>query len=190
MYDTAARDCEMLSMQFNYFDAARKEVYLLGKGRKPRFVPVNQETIDLFHHYTRVFHPCYGKGDQMMFYTRHQGLPTPMSDDCVAKFLQKYADSARVLCPDVPLVVNPHLLRKSRAMQLYKGGMPLEALAQLLGHKNPETTLVYARSNTDMKRKAIEKAEAMTSVSVRPVRETVALWENDEEIIKKLCGLE
>jgi len=75
-------------------------------------------------------------------------------------------------------------------MQLYRDGMPLETLAQLLGHKKTETTLIYARSNTEMKRKAIENAEASSSNMERPLMETEALWENNEEVIKKLCGLE
>ena len=111
MYDAAARDCEMLTMKVNYFDPVRKEVFLLGKGRKPRFVPINQETIDLFHHYIKAFHPLSSDGNQLMFYTKHQGMSTPMSDDCVAKFLQKYADCARLVCRDVPIGVNPHLIR-------------------------------------------------------------------------------
>jgi len=186
MFDTAARDCEMLSMRFNYFDVARKEVYLLGKSRKPRFVPINMETIDIFQQYAKAYHPL-GDGDQLMFYTSSNGLKTPMSDDCVAKFLQKYADEARVKRPDIPLKVNPHIIRKSRAMQLYSDGMPLDVLAQLLGHKDPKTTLIYARANTEMKRRAIEKAEATASISVRPTVETTALWEDNEELIRKLC---
>ena len=190
MYDAAARDCELLSMKFNYFDKIRKEVYLLGKGRKPRFVPVNQETIDLFQHYAKVYHPPGSDGNRLMFYTKRHGEITPMSDDCVAKFLQKYADAAKLKCSDVPARVNPHLIRKSRAMKLYRDGMPLEALAQLLGHKKPETTLIYARADTEMKRRAIENAETSSSCSVSQPVQTKALWEGNEELIKKLCGLE
>ena len=36
--------------------------------------------------------------------------------------------------------------------------MPLELVAQWLGHKNTETTKVYAYADAEHKRKAIEKA--------------------------------
>ena len=81
------------------------------------------------------------------------------------------------------------LVRKSRAMQLYRQGMPLATLAQWLGHEDPETTLVYARADTKMKRLAIEKAEAISSPVIQPAEKIPSMWEGNEEMIKRLCGL-
>ena len=50
------------------------------------------------------------------------------------------------------------MLRHSRAMQLYRKGMSLAMIGQLLGHANPETTLIYAYADTEVKRNAISKA--------------------------------
>ena len=43
-------------------------------------------------------------------------------------------------------------------MHLYKNGVSLSLISQWLGHSNLETTLIYAYADTEMKRKAIDKA--------------------------------
>ena len=47
-------------------------------------------------------------------------------------------------------------------MHLYRAGMPLALLAEFLGHEDPETTLIYAFADMEMKREAIEKAKGNT----------------------------
>lgn len=188
MYDWAARDCEMLSMRFCDIDADKKTVYLLGKGNKPRLVPISEDTVCHFQRYAKLYHSA-NDGTSLMFYTVHRNAKTPMSDDNVARFLRKYGEKARVSCPEVPENIHPHLIRATRAMHLYRSGMPLPLLSEWLGHEDPLTTLIYARADTEMKRKAIEQAESKASTSVRPAAETVAIWEGNEDMIKRLCGL-
>jgi len=185
MYDAAARDCEMLSMRFCDIDPEKRTVYLLGKGSKPRLVPISEDTIRHFRRYQKVFHSS-GDGSLPMFYTIRRNEKVPMSDDNVARFMRKYGEDAKKLCPDVPVKINPHMFRRSRAMHLYRSGMPLGLLAEWLGHADPQTTLVYAHADTEMKRKAIEQAEVSTSV--RPVALT-GIWDGNEDMIKRLCGM-
>jgi len=186
MYDSAARDCEMLSMRFCDFDPAGKVVYLLGKGKKQRSVPVCDDTIQHFHRYTKAFHPKKD-GDVPMFYTIRHGNKGQMSDDNAARFIRKYGASAKAECAEVPDNVHPHLIRKTRSMMLYQAGMPLELLAQFLGHNDPATTLIYARADNEMKRKAIERASAVAG-AISPGTEK-ATWDGNEEMIRRLLGL-
>lgn len=87
MYDTAARDCEMLGMRYEDFHAENNTVYLFGKGSKPRLVPVSKETTALFKKYSQRFHADGRKSDPL-FYTTHRQEKTFMSDDNVARFLK------------------------------------------------------------------------------------------------------
>ena len=185
MYDTAARDCEMLSMRFGDIDIERRTVYLLGKGSKPRLVPISEDTIKHFLRYAKLFHHS-GDNAVPMFYTIRRRETTPMSDDNVARFMQQYGRAAREKCAEVPEKITPHMFRRSRAMHLYRSGMPLALLAEWLGHANPETTLIYAYADTEMKREAIKKAEA--DASVRPVVDK-GVWDGNDDMIKRLCGL-
>jgi site-specific recombinase XerD len=186
MYDTAARDSEMLGMNMGDLDPNGRTVYLLGKGEKPRRVPITQETAGHFLQYKGEFHPEQD-GTQPMFYTIHRKSRTRMSDDNVARFVSANSAEARKSCPKMPLNVTPHMFRHSRAMHLYRAGMPLALLSEWLGHEDPETTLVYAYADTEMKRLAIEKAMG----SDDPVKSTPVqcIWENNEDMIQRLCGL-
>jgi hypothetical protein len=70
-------------------------------------------------------------------------------------------------------------------MHLYRAGMPLAVLTEWLGHADPETTLIYANADTEMKRHALEKANSASAHNPPPP----ALWHNREDIIQRLCGL-
>lgn len=185
MYDTAARDCEMLGMKLGDFHVGNNTVYLLGKGAKPRLVPVSAETKALFQEYRKRFH-ADGSDSEPLFYTIHRHQKTPMSDDNVARFLKRYAAEARVQIPDIPERVHPHMIRRSRAMHLYRSGMPLALLSEFLGHQDPETTLIYAFADTEMKREAIKKASENSTVISNDTER--GIWEDDGDIITRLCN--
>jgi site-specific recombinase XerD len=185
MYDAAARDCEMLSMRFCDIDSEKRTVCLMGKWSKQRILPISDDTVQHFRKYAKLFHPS-GDGTVPMFYTIRHFNVSPMSDDNVSRFIRKYAVEAKTRCQEVPDNVHQHMFRRSRAMHLYRSGMPLPLLAEWLGHEKTETTLVYAFVDTEMKRKAIEKAEA--GDSVQPSAEA-GNWEGNEDMIRRLCGL-
>ena len=184
MYDLAARDAEMLALDLGDIDTKRLTADLLGKGSKPRRLPITSETAQHFARYAAVFHPN-PEPAAPMFYTVRDHRPTPMSDDNVARFIRQHAATAKTRCPDMPARVHPHMLRHSRAMHLYQAGMPLAMLTEWLGHADPETTLIYAHADTDMKRRALEKAGSTTNHSRLPT----SIWHDNEDIIKRLCGL-
>lgn len=120
-----------------------------------------------------------------MFYTTRDHRPTRMSDDNVARLIRQHGATAKSSCPDVPARIHPHMLRHSRAMHLYQAGMPLAVLTEWLGHTDPETTLIYAHADTEMKRQALEKANVAATHDPLPT----PLWHGREDIIQRLCGL-
>ena len=99
--------------------------------------------------------------------------------------MKKYGISAKQICPSIPDRVHPHMLRHTRAMHLYQDGVPLTLISEFLGHAQIETTRVYAYADTEMKRKAIQKAN---STIPHTIPDTI--WNTDDkEMIRKLAGL-
>lgn len=185
MYDTAARDCEMLNLRLESLDlnGSCPKVRLEGKGNKVREVPLMKKTVSHLKRYLQSFHSSESKGTDWLFYTVSHGQKTKMSDDNVARFLKKYSVMAKKECPEITNFVTPHQFRHSRAMHLYRHGMPLQLLAEFMGHASIISTQVYAYADTEMKRKAIEKYQG------KQEEESLPEWRNDEELIRKLYGL-
>ena len=186
MFDSAARCGELLSMNFENFNVAGKSIQVMGKGGKPRLIPITDDTIEHFKRYAHVYH-SESTVKTPLFYTIHRQKPMPMSHDNVARFMREYSLAAHSKCPETPAKVRPHQLRHSRAMGLYRKGMPLSLLSEWLGHEDPETTLVYAYADTEMKREAIEKASRNSDTITAPQAERI--WEGNEDMIQRLCGL-
>ena len=189
LYDTGARNQEILDLRIRDFSDMGKSPYVTihGKGEKIRSVPLMAETMKHLSSYLKRFHPEPGCESDYLFYTTSHGIRHQMSDDNVARFIDKYAAIARKNCTEVPQNVTPHMFRHSRALHLYRKGVPLPLISEWLGHSNVETTLIYAYADTEMKRVAIEKATAQN----HPLRnqEIFDLSSLDEDSIKKLYGL-
>lgn len=109
-----------------------------------------------------------------------------MSSDNVQRFVEKYGAKAKSQMPSIPHI-HPHLFRHTRAMHLYMAGMPLEMVAQWLGHSQIETSLIYANATTEMKRAAVKKISTKEN-AVFGDNENFKYGDNDG-IIKRLYGL-
>ena len=188
IYDTAARVDEMAKIRICDVRIGKTSTVLLhGKGSKTRTVPIMERTVSHFKQYMGLFHPQeteYSK--QPLFYVKSKGIIAPKSDDNVRRFMKKYASMAHMECTEVPDSVYPHLWRHSRAMHLYQHGMDLTLISQWLGHANLEVTLVYAHADTEKKHEAINKAMENTSLSTP---DASVFKVDDDELLKKLCGL-
>ncbi len=185
LYDTAARCQEMLDLKLSDFVLDRKSpyVWLTGKGDKPRTVPLMEKTVEHLQRYLNSFHPSDTRQtDDLLFYTVSHGHRHQMSADTAARFIRDYGREAHKQNASVPPHVHPHQFRHSRAIHLYRSGVPLALLADFLGHANVTTTSIYAFSNLEMKGDALRKANNLTTVADRKS----AIWENDEDMIKRL----
>ena len=189
MYDTGARNQEMLDLRLNsiHFEGKSPYVVIIGKGEKTRLVPIMQKTVDHFKKYAAVFHTDPAPDDHL-FYTTRYGKRFAMSPDCTETFIGKYGVAAHSANPEVPVSLHPHCFRHSRSMHLYRSGMPLVLLAEWLGHSQISTTLIYANADTEMKREAIEKATSKLNPLLSDDSAYME-WEDDNELIKRLYGL-
>lgn len=185
MYDTAARCGEMLRLRVSDLNIAQSTILLTGKGEKLRCVPVSKEVLTMLQQYLKLYH-SNSNSDDYLFYVMHSRKKCSMSADNVARFVKAYAEKGRKENPNIPENVHPHMFRHSRAMHLYQGGMPLGLLSEFLGHENPETTLIYAYADTEMKRIAIAQASQNTMWST--AENEVPIWKNTDIIEQLIRG--
>jgi len=190
LYDTGARIQEIMDARVRDVRLGATPIITLhGKGNKIRSVPLMQATVRHYLDYRKIFHAgANDYSEQPLFYVTRNGENNRMHHDTARRFIHDYGVAAKARCHEVPDNVHPHLWRHTRAMHLYQHGMDLTLVSQWLGHSKLETTLIYARADTEKKRKAIELATNSDSPlqdHLNSKRYTVT----DEELLKRLYGL-
>jgi len=168
LYDTGARVQELSDLNLSSLNlgAVNPYITLTGKGKKTRDVPLLKKTLAHLQSYLNEFHS--GKTELPLFYSNLDGKAHRLSTDSISLILKKAADKARDVCYDVPDRVHCHLFRKTKAMDLYKSGIPLPFIMQLLGHESMSTTSgFYAFATLEMMGKAMEKSTSNTTSAVK-----------------------
>lgn len=159
LYDTGARVQELADLNISslHLEMDTPFVSLIGKGKKSRNVPLLQKTVRHLKEYLKEFHP--EDKEAPLFYSLIDGKPHRLSTDTISLVLKKAADKARTTGADIPTNVHCHMFRKTKAMDLYKNGIPLPFIMQLLGHESMSTTSgFYAFATLEMMSDAMNKA--------------------------------
>jgi integrase/recombinase XerD len=157
LYDSGARVQELIDVRVgDFIPGATAVLVLTGKGNKTRRVPLMKHTASLLVAYiseNRLDVPH--KKTYPLFTNRQHNR---LTKEGVAYVLEKYAAQAHERSDSVPARVNCHMLRHSKAMHLLQAGVNLIYIRDFLGHTDIKTTEVYARADTEVKRKALEHA--------------------------------
>ena len=155
LYDSGARVQELIDMRVCDVNLqAPVVITLTGKGNKTRRVPVMKNTASLLQSYlleNKLDKPWRNENPLFTNSQNHK-----LTKEGVTYILSKYVESARKTSTLLPLKVNNHMLRHSKAMHLLQAGVNLIYIRDFLGHVDLKTTEIYARADTEMKRKAIE----------------------------------
>lgn len=178
LYDTGARVRELADMNIAslHLDEKNPFVTLIGKGMKTRNVPILDKTVRHLKEYLKEFHPRMN--EQPLFYSLLDGKPHRLSTDSISLVLKTAADKARESCNDIPERIHCHVIRKTKAMDLYRNGVPLPFIMQLLGHESMSTTSgFYAFATLEMMSDAMNKAAPTLEKEEK-------LWKKDD--VKKL----
>lgn len=185
-YETGARMEEILRIKLKDILISENKtirIKILGKGNKIRYIPLMDSVVAHLNAYLKEFHPLQNS-EEYLFYTVHNHHQTPMTPGAVDAFLKKYAKKLNKEDKSFPLNLHEHMLRHSIAMSMYKNGIPLSYVKDFLGHKNYETTQIYAYADEE----TIAKALASLSDIKPKVEENKKV--NEEEILLQYCGLE
>ena len=185
LYDSAARLAEILNLQLTdiCLNEANPYIRVMGKGCKERVVAISIKTAQHVKQYMDICRASTVPAHNYLFYTVIKGNVGIMSEGNVERFIQAYADKARIETPNIPERVYPHMLRRTKATNLYQNGVELSLISRFLGHSHVETTKVYAKPSLDMMRDAVNVAPAPGIVEEEP------LWAGSEDEMARICGL-
>jgi len=184
LYDSAVRLSELLGIRLGdmILEGEYPYVFIRGKGNRERTVMLTERSVGHLKEYIRVHH-ANSSHEAFLFSTTIKGKTDKMSSGNVQRLLKQYGSIARENCADMPESVHPHMLRRTRATNLYQDGVPLELISAALGHAKMETTkLHYAKPSVAQLRDAIESVPT-------PTKGEEPLWVGNEEEMAHRCGL-
>lgn len=157
LYDSGCRVQELANLRIGDVVLDNPAVLILtGKGNKVRRVPLMKNTLTLLQHYFQEYSldKIWKKDYPLFINKQHKKL----TKEGIAYIISQYVGSARKMAASMPEKVTPHVFRHSKAMHLLRAGVSLIYIRDFLGHENIKTTEIYAKCDSELKRKAIENA--------------------------------
>lgn len=138
--NTGLRTSDILGLQWNEVDIEQKRLKkIVKKSERPLSLPLNEAALTVIEARSAVQHGAY------VFYN-------PMTGDRFKDI--KGAMVAAVKRAGLPKITW-HMFRHTFASRLTRDGVDIVTVKELLGHSNVSTTMRYAHSNDDAKRRAV-----------------------------------
>jgi site-specific recombinase XerD len=138
IYSCGLRLMEGRTLRIPDIDSDRMFLHVRGKGNKDRYVPLPRRTLELLrqtHRHEQWLFPAPGRGGHGEA-TADKPLPTATVQIAFKEALAK----ARI-----HKKASVHTLRHSYATHLLEQGVDLRIIQQILGHADPQTTMIYTQ---------------------------------------------
>jgi site-specific recombinase XerD len=185
LYDSAARVQEIIDLKVKDLRLDKLAVITLhGKGQKTRYVPITGKSKNLLESHLRYSSSNNGvsRGEQYVFLNQRKQQLTRWG---ISYIINKYVSLAN-LCDgfNVRFSITPHVFRHSKSVHLLQSGVNLIYIRDFLGHSDCSTTQIYAKADTETRRKALEAAY----VDILPTTE-LPDWSDDKNLMDFLISL-
>ena len=132
------RSCEVLRLQLGDLQLADAQMRVVGKGSKPRVLPLPAEIIPVLEKYLHLERPLTNSPALFVCLKgRHRGQPMTLAG--LRSLFRHHRSTSGVER------ANPHRFRHTFGVDMVRAGVSLPALQHLMGHSQIQTTMIYAR---------------------------------------------
>lgn len=151
-YSCGLRRSELIELKWSDIDFTKKELKILGKGNKERFVPLHSEMAVILKRYQELLlqQSFEKKAEPALVFLTDSG--EKMYPNFVYRKIKTYLNKVTTQTG-----LSPHSLRHSFATHLLNEGAELNAVKELLGHSSLAATQVYTSSSIERLKKIHEK---------------------------------
>lgn len=159
MYQLGLRVGEVHELNLRSLDLKNKKISVIGKGKKPRTLHINDELIDILSHYLAVRERFLNSWISPALFVSKKGnrLAIRTMEDNLKKILMRTSFQ-------VPFNVTCHTLRHSMASHLNDNDVDILIIQSILGHLSTRSTEPYIHPSHDRIRKAMEKLPSIKYV--------------------------
>ena len=142
LYATGVRVGELVNIKVNDIDLGRRNIIILGKGNKERYVTYGEYCEDILNTYLNNGRVILNqKQSDYLFLNNNGGR---LTDRGVRFILDKLIQKT-----SINKNISPHMIRHSFATHLLNEGCDLLTVQKLLGHESIKATQIYTHVTTD-----------------------------------------
>ena len=150
-YATGMRRIELVQLKLSDVDINNKNLKVLGKRNKERFIPLLPSVVDTLKSYIIVRNELNIIQDESYLFLTKKGVK--IYETLVYRIINDYFSDA-----STKVKRSPHILRHSFATHLLNQGANLNAVKELLGHSSLAATQVYTHNSIAELKKVYSKA--------------------------------
>ena len=142
LYATGVRVGELVNIRNKDIDFSNKNILILGKGNKERFVNYGEYCEDALNLYLNEGYLLLNKKNSEFLFLNNNG--DPLTERGVRFILDKLIKKTTL-----NKNISPHMIRHSFATHLLNEGCDLATVQKLLGHESIKATQIYTHVTTD-----------------------------------------
>lgn len=135
-YGTGIRRIELVNLKMPDVDIVSKQIKVLGKRNKERYLPILPSIIDTLNVYLKLRAGVLVDSNETYLFLTKKGVK--IYETLVYRIINSYFSKA-----SSKVKKSPHILRHSFATHLLNEGANLNAVKELLGHSSLAATQVY-----------------------------------------------
>ncbi len=156
LFSTGLRVSELVGLNRDQIDLAKREFGVIGKGRRPRVVFLSERAV----YWLQKYMSSRADNWDPVFIRYSGGQPELLADGeemrLTARSVQRLVDT---YCrkAKLPIKISPHGIRHSFATDLLSNGASLRDVQEMLGHKNIATTQIYTHVTRPDLKKSYDK---------------------------------
>lgn len=148
-YETGMRLSELMGLRDRSIDFSNRQIKVLGKRNKMRYVPVGEEMIDQLREYIGYRNKSIVEREDDYFFVNQRGQK--VSKSLVYSIVKTYLSTVTTQQKR-----SPHVLRHTFATHMLNAGADLNVIKEILGHSSLAATQVYTH-NTIEKLKGVHR---------------------------------
>jgi integrase/recombinase XerC len=149
------RAAELVGLDIADIELTQGQITVRGKGGKTRLVPLTRTVVAALQRWLSLRPASLSSALLVSFSARNAAgrLSTKGARDIAARYYR-----AQGLPPEL---WGLHTLRRTAGTQLYRATRDLHVVADVLGHASVNTSAIYAKMDSEVRREALEAAEAL-----------------------------
>lgn len=149
-YGTGMRLAELMNLKEDDVRFQEKQLKVIGKGNKERWIPLNATLLELIPKYIKKKHEDSDNNSEFLVVTNAgEKVYRMFVYRTVKKYLSNVGNQSKK---------SPHVLRHTFATHLLDKGADLNAIKELLGHSSLATTQIYTHNTLDKLKKIFDQA--------------------------------